>query len=171
MSGVEISVAAARDRPVLANLMQLYIHDFSEFWAGRTDGEIGEDGRFADYPLDAYWREADHVPLLLRKAGSLAGFALLNRAAHAGAGVERNMAEFFVVRKHRRSGVGAAAAQTIFTRYPGVWEVAVARRNLPALAFWRRTIANHPLARDVEPLDVENEVWNGPVFRFRIIEA
>jgi predicted acetyltransferase len=170
MSEVEVRIAIAAERPALANLLQLYIHDFSEFWADRPDGEIGEDGRFAAPPLDAYWHDPDHVPLLIRKAGRLAGFALLDRAAHAGGAPDRNMAEFFVARKHRRAGVGAEAARAIFSRYPGAWQVAVARRNLPALAFWRRTIAAHPLARAVEMLDIADDHWNGPVFRFRIVE-
>lgn len=170
MSEIQVETARAEDRPALANLMQLYIHDFSEFWADRAEGEIGDDGRFAEPPLDAWWREPDRVPLLIRKAGRLAGFALLDRTSHAGGVTDRNMAEFFVARKHRRGGVGTQAAQTIFTGHPGAWEVAVVRRNLAALAFWRRAITTHLLARDVESLDVADERWNGWVFRFRIIE-
>lgn len=168
MAEVEVQAAAPDQRAALTNLMQLYVHDFSEFWAGRPDGELGEDGRFADYPLDAYWRDPGRVPLTLRVDGRLAGFALLDRGSHTGGAVDRNMAEFFVVRKHRRAGIGAQAARLIFTRHPGVWEVAVARRNLPALAFWRRVIGAHPLARDVEELDLATTAWNGPLFRFEI---
>ena len=78
------------------------------------------------------------------------------------------MAEFFIVRKHRRSGVGRAAAQTIFSRYAGLWEVAVARRNVPAQAFWRGAIGSHPAVRDVEEFDQATAEWEVPIMRFRI---
>lgn len=168
-SAVEVVVADAATQPALENLFQLYIHDFSEQWAEREDGELNEDGRFDEgYPLSSYWTQAERSPLLLRVGGRLAGFALLNRHAHSGRPVDRNMGEFFVVRKHRRGGVGTAAAHAIFSRYPGQWEAAVARRNLGALAFWRRCVASHPAVSAVEELDVAGEAWDGWILRFRI---
>lgn len=168
MSGVDVAVALPAERGALANLMQLYVHDFSELWSGRPEGELEDDGRFADYPLDAYWREPDHIPLLLRRDGRLIGFALLNAASHSGRPVDHNMAEFFIVRKHRRGGAGTLAARTVFSRYPGLWEAAVARRNLAALAFWRKAVQQHARAAEMEETDVATEAWNGPILRFRI---
>jgi predicted acetyltransferase len=165
---VQVAPAPASARDVLANLMQLYIHDFSEFWAGTADGELDEDGRFGEYPhLDAYWREAGRVALLIRADGALAGFALINDISHSGRPVERNVAEFFIARKHRRGGVGAAAARAIFSLYPGQWEAAVARRNEGALAFWRKAIGGHAGAREIEEFDLSDNRWNGPILRFR----
>ena len=168
MSDIAVSVACAADRQALENLMQLYIHDFSEQWSGTSRGELGSDGRFQNHDLDAYWREADHIPLLLSVERRLAGFALLNASSHSDLPVDRNMAEFFVARKHRRSGVGTAAAHTIFGRYPGMWEAAVARRNVGALPFWRSAIARCPVVDEVQELDLATGKWNGPVIRFRI---
>jgi predicted acetyltransferase len=165
---VEVTLAPAEDSGAIENMMQLYIHDFSELWSGTSRGELAEDGRFARYPLEAYWSQADHIPLLVRVDGNLAGFALLNVASHSGLRVDRNMAEFFVVRKHRRGGVGTAAAHAIFSRYPGVWEAAVARRNVDALAFWRSAVARCYLVEGVEELDLETNAWNGRVIRFRV---
>lgn len=168
MSSVEVVVAAPQQRAVFENLMQLYTHDFSEQWYDQPRGEVDERGRFPDYPLDAYWREPDHIPLLLRFDSHIVGFALLNKLTHTNRPVDRNMAEFFVLRKHRRTGAGTAAAEAIFTRYPGMWEAAIARRNVAAVAFWRRTIGKHPLSQQIEEIDVATPAWNGPVLRFRI---
>src|SRR5690242_13294493 len=166
MSSVEVVVAGPHQRDVFDNLMQLYTHDFSEHWYDRPTGEVDEHGCFPDYPLDAYWREKEHIPLLLRANSHIIGFALLNRLAHTNRPVDRNMAEFFVLRKHRRSGAGTAAAQAIFSRYPGMWEAAIARRNVVALSFWRRAIGEHPLSQHIEEIDVATSAWNGPVLRF-----
>jgi predicted acetyltransferase len=171
MSEVEVRVAQPEERGALANLTQLYIHDFSELWAGTLDGEVRDDGRFADYPLDAYWREPGRIPLLFRQNDRLIGFALLNAVGHGDWPAPRNMAEFFIVRKHRRGGAGTAAARQVFALFPGAWEVAVARKNVGALAFWRQAIGGHPQVRDVEELDLTTAAWNGPIFRFDVAPA
>jgi len=167
---VEVTPAAPHERAALENMFQLYVHDFSEQWADRPDGELDETGRFAPYDFDPYWREAGRIPLVLRVAGRLAGFALLDTDSHAGREVDRNMAEFFIARKYRRGGVGTAAVHAIFDRYPGRWEAAVARRNVGALAFWRRAVAAHPQVAWLEEADVQSAAWNGPVLVFTILD-
>jgi predicted acetyltransferase len=52
----------------------------------------------------------------------------------------------------------------IVALYPGLWEAAVARRNLAALPFWRKVAGRHA---EVEELDLDTEAWNGPILRFR----
>jgi predicted acetyltransferase len=92
----------------------------------------------------------------------------VNGEGHGSAAVDRNVAEFFILRKYRRGGHGTAAAHAAFDRHPGQWEAAVARRNVGALAFWRKAIASHPRASEIEELDVTSAHWNGPIIRFRI---
>jgi predicted acetyltransferase len=167
MPTIEMQEARPGDKDTLANLMQLYMHDFSEHWSGTSNGDLLDDGRFAPYPrLDAYWQEPGRVPLLLRHDGRLAGFALINGVSADSP--HRSVGEFFIVRKHRRIGLGAAAAHAIFSRYPGQWQTAVARRNVDALAFWRNAVSRHPDVEDIEMLDLNSAEWDGPVIRFRI---
>src|SRR6266571_2656142 len=47
----------------------------------------------------------------------------------------------FIVRLHRRRGVGTEVARRVFDRYPGKWEVTQLTRNVDAQAFWRLVIA------------------------------
>ncbi|MFI4966244.1 MAG: GNAT family N-acetyltransferase [Caulobacterales bacterium] len=168
MANVTLEEASREQRPTFENLFQLYTHDFSDFWTDRTDGELQEDGRFAPYPyLDGYWTEADRTPLLILADGHVAGFALINTFAHSGLPIDFSVAEFFVVRKHRRAGVGFTAATRIIQARPGQWEMAVARRNTAALPFWRR-VASAIAGPAVEELDRDDDaLWNGPILRFR----
>lgn len=151
MAAVSIERAAAAQRAAIENMLQLYTHDFSQFWSGRDErGELGEDGRFDPYPyLDLYWREPDATPLLIRADGRLAGFALINRVFHSGRAADWSVAEFFVARKHRRAGIGLEAARQVFAAQPGLWEAAAAAPNLAAQAFWRRVSARY---RDIEEI-------------------
>ena len=169
MDGLDIAIASLAERPVLENLAQLYIHDFSELFAGTPRADLSDDGRYlVDIPLADWWQLPDHIPLLLRFNGLLAGFALLNTTTHSGAAADRNMAEFFVVRKYRRQGLGLAAAQAIFDRYPGRWEAAVIRGNAGARAFWQRAVTAHPALARIDIADHSDFTWDGTVFRFDI---
>jgi predicted acetyltransferase len=137
-AGIEVLPAAAEQAPILANLLELYAHDFSEFHSI----DLGTDGRFGYPLLPLYWSEPDRHPFLVRVNGMLAGFVLVNR----GSGVSGNetvwdMAEFFVIRGYRRRGVGTQVAHEVWRRFPGAWEVRVMRSNTSAYHFWARAIS------------------------------
>lgn len=135
---VQVVRAGKADETTLENLMQLYMHDFSEF-----DGsQISSDGRF-EYPYLAQYRdEPDHHAFLFRVEGSLAGFALVKKGSEIAEDDESmDVAEFFVLRSHRLNGVGRAAFGEIVSKFPGPWIVRVQDKYQAALGFWRRVIS------------------------------
>jgi len=138
---VTLTPVQESQKQIITNLIQLYKYDFSEFAEiGSRYGEVGPDGRFTYEGLDSYWREDGWVPLTVEADGRLAGLVLVNRWSALSRLVDHSVAEFFVLRKYRRIGVGSRAARILFGRWPGRWEVAVARYNKPALSFWRKAI-------------------------------
>jgi predicted acetyltransferase len=135
---VEVIPAAADQLPVLANLLELYAHDFSEF----HEVEIGADGRFGYKDLPLYWSEPDRHPFFLQVDGSLAGFALVKRMLpDAGDEIVWDMAEFFVVRGQRRRGIGVLAAKEVWRRFPGRWQVRIMEANDAGRLYWQRAVA------------------------------
>ena len=159
---VSLSPATTAERPAIANLMQLYIYDWSEL----RPLDVADDGRFAEYPLDRYWEDAGHHPLLLRVDGRLAGFALVSaRSRLSGATGVFDMAEFFVMRRYRRQGVGLRAASSAFDRFRGPWEVRQHDENVAATAFWRKAVDRHTGGRYRE-VRWNDAAWTGPVQMF-----
>jgi predicted acetyltransferase len=77
MMQIEILPASTEEAPIIANLVELYAHDFSEF----SDLKIGVDGRFGYEPLPLYWTESNRFPFLVRVNGDLAGFVLIQRGS------------------------------------------------------------------------------------------
>jgi predicted acetyltransferase len=139
---VVLDVAASRDAALLANLLELYIHDLSDAF---PDIELGHDGRFGYEDLPLYWSEPERrFPFLIRHGGRVAGFVLATRGSPASddPGVF-DVAEFFVIRRHRRSGVARRAAFMVWDRFPGRWIVRVSERNTGALAFWTAVVAEY----------------------------
>lgn len=134
---IDVLPAAAHQAPVLANLLELYAHDFSEI----AGFELGEDGRFGYPHLPLYWTAEGRHPFLVRVDGRLAGFVLVARGSRTGGGAEVwDMAEFFVARRYRRRGIGAAVAREVWGRFPGRWEVRVMEAHEAARAFWAGAI-------------------------------
>src|ERR1700733_7403720 len=88
---VEVTLATEQSQPVLSNLFQLYIHDFTDF----VERPLGKDGRFDYDPLPPYWNGPDRFPFIVWVNGKLAGFALVKKGSHFSGTTEVwTMAEF-----------------------------------------------------------------------------
>jgi predicted acetyltransferase len=167
---VEIELGTVQDKTVFRNLMQLYLHDFSEH-SGR---DPDPHGLFEYGYLDYYWtpdgRADGFMPFLVKVDGQLAGFVLKNRYSNLGLDdTEHSIAEFFVMRKWRRTGVGRRAAFEVFDRFRGRWEVAQRRSNKDAQAFWRSVIEDYT-SGDYEETNSSPPAWDGFAQCFTSVE-
>ncbi|HET7545362.1 MAG TPA: GNAT family N-acetyltransferase [Polyangiaceae bacterium] len=163
LTDASVCIDLVRDEEylLLANLLELYLHDLSETFA---QIQLGPDGRFG-YPwLESYWTEREkRFPFLIRQQGKVTGFALAQRGSPLSDDPEVfDVAEFFVLRSERRSGVGARAATLLWERFAGRWIVRVAEGNRAGLPFWTRVI--HSYAGDAASQTVRGEARN----RFRV---
>lgn len=159
---IEIVEAQKEHESILANLLELYIYDFSEI----LELPLGADGRFGYERLPLYWQEPGRHPFLIKVNGHLAGFALVRRGSQVSEDAEVwDMAEFFVVRGLRRLGVGMQAAHEIWRKFPGKWEVRVMQKNQKALKFWERAV-NEFIDKPSPPLAYEKPDKGWQVFSF-----
>ena len=53
------------------------------------------------------------------------------------------MAEFFIMKKYRRKGIGKSIAEQVFTIHKGQWQIYQKESNRPAQVFWRKIIADY----------------------------
>ncbi|MGH7106396.1 MAG: GNAT family N-acetyltransferase [Acetobacteraceae bacterium] len=163
---VTVDEISAPDRLALARLLQLYLHDFSEFAPLESPlGEVGGDGLFSLGLLEENWQGNGRAAFFIRARGRIAGFVLLHRWSALDRPLDRAIAEFFVLRKYRRKAVGTGAAHRAFRRFPGRWEVPVAEYNHPALRFWRSALSA-PNFSPVTEQPGDGRRWSGPVFCF-----
>jgi predicted acetyltransferase len=160
---IEVSPASYEEKTILRNLMQLYRYDFSEM-----DGKaVDNNGLFTYRYLDLYWVEPERFPFLVRVDGQLSGFTLLRKGTYFPELEDQNrigmmIAEFFVMRKFRRQGVGSQVAKQLFDQYPGRWETAQTPENRVGQAFWRTLIDGYTIG-DFREVLLDNEQWHGPV--------
>ena len=162
MPTVEIRPARPDERGTIQNLSQLYAYDWSDLLAL----DVGEDGRFHVGSLEAYERDERCHPFLFRVDGHVMGFAwVCARSRLTGALDVFDMAEFFVMRRYRRQGIGRQAACALFERFKGTWEVRQRAEHPAASRFWRAVIRSYT-HRDLDEVTWRDAHGSGPVQRF-----
>lgn len=156
-----IQPVSITDKPVLRNLLELCHHDYSEY----DNADVDEHGLFGYNYLDHYWTEPGRHAFLVRVDDRLAGFVLVRDVEDQHSSITHTIAEFFVMRKYRRQGIGRQVAWSIFDRFPGDWLVSQEEGNRPAQAFWRRVIDEYTHGSYTEET-LQTEEWHGPRQRF-----
>jgi predicted acetyltransferase len=182
----ELIVAARKQKPILTDLLQLYIEEFSAF----VSVPVGVDGRFIYKNLPSYWTEPGRHPFLIRVGKEWGGFVFVKHGSEISgpeiSGPETSgsksstseiapdiahhkdcwdMAEFFVLDKYRRRGLGSNVAHAVWQAFPGRWEVRVMEWHKAAHAFWAEAIAGfagHKVAST--PTETHGRKWR--VFAF-----
>jgi predicted acetyltransferase len=155
---IEVVPASSEQQSIIANLLQLYAHDFSEF----HNLELGADGRFEYKPLALYWSDPARHPFLVKVDGQLAGFAFVKREEEKGVW---DVAEFFIARAYRRQGIGIEVAHEVWKRFPGLWQVRVMQLNGAGVNFWQRAITAFT-GQEIDPTQVEKPGESWLVFAF-----
>jgi predicted acetyltransferase len=156
LTNLTIAKIGPESRILLQNLLQYYVHDMAQWFAVDTQ----PDGSYF-YDTSLLWEKYD---VYLVKAGdSIAGFAMVGLAADIAGS---DMHEFFVIRRFRRTGIGAGMAEKLFALHPGEWLIRVLDDNAPAVPFWRATVAGYSSGAGTEELRIVNgRSWR--YFRFR----
>ncbi len=126
--------AVVEDKPLVRNLLHLYLYDLGEF----HNIPLDRNGEFRYDYLDHYWAQSEkgRYAYLFERDDRPAGFALVRQVDG-----RHSMAEFFVVRHHRRQGLGMKWATQIIRRHGGEWEIDFYQRNEAAGKFWRLVAA------------------------------
>lgn len=134
---VSLQEVTTEEREALWRLLQLAMHDYSEF----DRFEIEADGTFPYRWFDAYFKEPSRHAWFFMVGDRIGGFVMVRE----GCGQEDwdySVAEFFVLRRYRREGVGLDAAQKVIGLFPGVWGISFDDPNTPAVRFWRKVASS-----------------------------
>lgn len=150
----EVRRSTAADRLPLYRMLELYQHDLSDIW----DQEVDSHGEYG-YSLDRYWKEPSCHPFVALVNGYYAGFALVDGATKI-KDSGRWMDQFFVLKKHRRAGIGRAMAHHVFSALPGYWEVGQMVENQSAQRFWRQVISEYT-AKGYTENSLSSGWWQG----------
>jgi|GEM_PF-166095 Predicted acetyltransferase len=160
---VEVVQAAEDQKSILRQLIELYEYDFSEF----NDADVNASGLYGYTYLDHYWTEEKRSAYFVKVDRQYAGFVLVNDYTYKMVDEDaRSIAEFFIMRKYRRRGIGKLVAAKVFDTYKGTWVVLQHGNNAASYRFWTHTI-NEYTGGSYNVHDVTTEHWKGTGIVFR----
>lgn len=135
---IDIKIVPHEKKHVLRNMLELYFHDMSEFDDEEDRLELNDAGLYGYRYLDYYWNEEGRYPYIVTVDGHLAGFSLI-RALSADS-ITFEVAEFCILKKYRKMGVGKALIDRMFTLHKGNWVIDTPINNTTAQRFWRYAV-------------------------------
>jgi predicted acetyltransferase len=134
---INIEKVKIEDKNKLAEMLQLYLHEFSLFDQRQQD----ENGIYPYKYFDLYWQESDRLPLFIIDDKEIVGFALLILDDPESEQKDiKTISEFFVLEKFRKKGIGKNAAFKIFDMFHGKWAIRQLEGNTNAKSFWKRVV-------------------------------
>ncbi|MCL1952203.1 MAG: GNAT family N-acetyltransferase [Oscillospiraceae bacterium] len=137
---IELHPVAIEEREILANLLEKYNYEFSQ-WDLR---DVNGLGLYGYKYLDCYWLEERRFAYFIRADDKLAGFVMVNDFAEApDRATDFSVAEFFVMHKYRRAGVGSFAAKAVFDLHRGRWQLKYHPKNTGSAIFWPRVVGEY----------------------------
>ncbi len=153
-----VSIRDARssktDRHWIEESYKEYVDDLTRaslntglFPAFGIDDQVAEFGDREPDIMARWFADDSSYPLLILRDKEPQGFALVSRPTMKRSEVDYRMAEFFIVKDSRRHGVGREAAELIFNRFDGRWEIVEFMRNQGAVAFWRNIVGHYTHGR------------------------
>ena len=143
---MELTKVTDKDRDRLWSMLQEYLLEMSEFYGDEPD----ENGIFSYRYFGEYFTDEKRKAFFLSQGEDLVGFVMLHPYSALGGETDHVMSEFTVLPAFRRRHLAESAADEIFRRYKGNWEIKYSKKNSAAAALWNRvTERYHPLRKDL----------------------
>lgn len=143
---MELTKVTDKDRDRLWSRLQEYLLEMSEFYGDEPD----ENGIFSYRYFDDYFTDEKSMAFFLSQGEDLVGFVMLHPYSALGGETDHVMSEFTVLPAFRRRHLAERAADEIFRRYKGNWEIKYSDKSSAAAALWNRvTEIYHPLRKDL----------------------
>ena len=134
---VELKQVTVEEKEILRNLLEKYDYEFSQ-WDKRDVNMLGLYGY--NY-LDYYWTEEKRWAYFIMVDKKLAGFAMIIDLPEVNdRDTDFQMAEFFVLHKYRRTGVGKQAFFKVLDIHKGRWQLKRHPANVDSVYFWDKVI-------------------------------
>jgi predicted acetyltransferase len=125
------------EREILSNMLEKYDYEFSQY----DNRDVNKLGLFGYKYLDYYWTEESRWAYFIIVDGKLAGFVMVNDLPEAeDRETDFQIAEFFVMYKYRRLGVGKQAFFKVLDMHKGRWQLKVHPKNVTSVHFWTKVV-------------------------------
>lgn len=137
---VKLKLVQLEEREILSNLLEKYDYEFSQY----DNRDVNKLGLYGYQYLDYYWTEKNRWAYFILVDENLAGFVMINDFPEVDdRETDFQMAEFFVMYKYRRKGVGLQAVYKVLDMHRGRWQLKRHPKNLSSVYFWNKVIEKY----------------------------
>lgn len=165
-NNIDIIKATIKQKPILANLLELEAYEHSEKWKF----DIGDNGFYGYEELPLFWTDPNRHPYIIYVNGKIAGLVMVQKGSPISDDNEIwDIAEFFIMKKYKNQGIGTAIAHKIWCQFSGRWQVRVFAENEIACAFWLQAISkytSHPPTKTIQHLKTEDSSSDWIIYKF-----
>ena len=137
---IDIVPVGIDDKEVLRNLLEKYDYEFSQY----NNRDVNKLGLYGYDYLDNYWTEKNRWAFFIVVNDHLAGFIMVNDYPEVqDEKTDYTLAEFFIMLKYRRCGIGKYAAYKVFDMFKGRWQLKRHPKNIASIYFWDKVIKDY----------------------------
>lgn len=124
-----------QDRELLWNINQKYLYEMTNFY----DDEMDTLGNLNYGYFDAYFTDPKRKAFFLfDEKQVLVGFAMIHPYSNLNEKPDYVLADFTVFPVYRRKHLAEKAAEMIFERFKGCWEIKFNEKNIAAKTLWNK---------------------------------
>ena len=136
---IRLEKVSSRQRTLLWNLHQKYLHEMTNYYDDELDGE----GNYHYGYFDEYFTDPERTALLIYWEQRLVGFAMIHPYSYVQERPDHVLAEFTIFPRFRRRHLARAAAEGILASFPGRWEIKYHEKNTAARNLWNQIAAQY----------------------------
>ena len=140
---IELKKIEAKDKSILQNLFQLYMHDIT----ASLPIDVNEHGLFEYNYIDYYFTKENRYAYLIYIEENIAGFVLIDDEFMV---LDKendkpcyDFSEMFILNAYKNKGYGEIIVKRIFNMLKGNWEIRPVPRSEGAKRFWLKAVKNY----------------------------
>lgn len=130
---IKINKVAKKNRKILENLMQLYLHDLSLYFPIDFNSNKG----LYEYDLDPYFDK--NYAFFIKSNDDILGFVLIDDNGDN----NYEISEIFVLNNYKCKNIGENAVSKVFNKFKGNWTIKAVPSSPKAESFWKKTISKY----------------------------
>ena len=131
---IQLKPIEKEQRPILENLLQLYLHDISLYYPVNFDNTTGQ----YIYDVDQYFTQPNHHGFFIMNQDEIAGFALVTVDCD-----HIRPEDVFILNQHKDKGLGTFALNRLFDKFSGHWEIRVVPNSKRSEKLWTRVVKEY----------------------------
>lgn len=132
---VKIEKVKKEERNILERMLQLYLHDVSNYFPMDFDSK---KGLYEYDELDKYFDDSANIAYFIKNEEKILGFSLVDISDN-----ENVIQEMFTLNNYKGQNVGTKAAELIFDSKKGNWTVRSLPKSDKAENFWNKCIKKY----------------------------